>query len=525
MPLTILNPDRTEPDLPVLLVQEENRRTAHWDARSGPRNYVALVSAQAAASLLALASTWMAARSLGPHGYGGVVALIAASQCLNHLALAWSSVSLVRFGCEEFVESGRVAKAFWTRLTLLLPNLLLVLVCAPWWLPPLGELLHLPGEARALVLFHLVATTVWIHVQQALQAAKLPRLAAALLGFERAQIFLSLAALAAVGKLSFLSAAWAYVLSPSLACAAGLWRLRPLLHTDRWLDLSLLRSMLRFSLPLIPYAAIGYFSTQHLDAIFITRFLSHAELGIYWVAYQLAGVMMQLPLAAGSLLLPYLITTQASRRDDGVERFFLDLLPALTLAWSTLCAVVAALACLILPLLFGPAFHGLERSLWPLLAACAVAGPNLVGFAPLSNARSATYIAALAALVAATVNLALNAFLIPRWGLAGCAWATLLAYVACLTAIAYLIRLRVGIRSSWIALALTPALGGAALAVWKPQGTIPIAGSLLIATLVAVRHRYAVGRAIDIGLGRSAPAGAALQDALRKPYAGHGAPR
>lgn len=505
--LPILNPRRTKQEI---LLHAETRRTSDWDVHAAHRNYGSLVSAQVAASLLSFASTWLTARALGPAGYGGLAAVLAASQCASQLGISWTSPSLVRFGCEEFVGTGRVTSAFWTRLGLMLPNLFLLLIASRWWLPPLCNLLHLPGEAEALVLIHLVASAAWIHVQQALLAAKLPRFAAALLATERVQVLFSLLALAALGKLSWTSATWAYVLSPALACGTGLWRLRPFLGSHRPFEARLLGSMVRFSLPLIPYSAIGYFSTQYLDAIFITRLLSQAELGIYWVAFQVAGVMMQLPLLAGTLLLPYFITAQASSRDGSVERFFNDLLPALTLAWSTVCALVAALGSYLVPLLLGPAFQSLAAPLWPLAAACAVAGPNLMGYAPLSNAKSATYVAAGAAIVSATTNLTLNAVLIPRWGLAGCAWATTFAYSASLIATAHFIRRRLGVRPTWIAVALTPALAGAALSVWQARGLGAIAVSLCVAALVAARHRHAVRKALQLGLGRPAPAAAAL---------------
>ena len=69
-----------------------DRRDAGWDVRHGPRNYVSLISAQTASAVLSFAAVWLATRLLGSTGYGGVVAIIAASQAIGQLAVNWTSV-------------------------------------------------------------------------------------------------------------------------------------------------------------------------------------------------------------------------------------------------------------------------------------------------------------------------------------------------------------------------------------------------------------------------------------------------
>src|SRR5262249_20653151 len=98
------------------------RRTPDWDRRQGTSNFLALVRAQVASGGLAFAATWLATRVLGVGGYGGLAAILAASQITGQIVLEWSSVSLWRYGCEEFVQTGRITAAFWTRLMVLGAN-------------------------------------------------------------------------------------------------------------------------------------------------------------------------------------------------------------------------------------------------------------------------------------------------------------------------------------------------------------------------------------------------------------------
>src|SRR2546425_7969093 len=110
---------------PALLPRDASRQNAAWDLLHAPRNYLSLLIAQAFTSLLSLASVWLATRHLDPEGYGAVVAFIAAAQVVMLIGVNWTSISVARFGCEEFVQTGKIASTFWTRTIILAPNLLL----------------------------------------------------------------------------------------------------------------------------------------------------------------------------------------------------------------------------------------------------------------------------------------------------------------------------------------------------------------------------------------------------------------
>src|SRR5205809_3050616 len=329
---------------PALQPRDTSRQNAAWDLLHAPKNYLALISAQALGSLLSFSSVWLATRYLGPAGYGGVVALITAAQIAMMVAVSWTSISVARYGCEEFVRTGQIASTFWTRLIILVPNLVLVLATAPFWLPRLAGVLNLPANSTWLVLALLLVNVCWIHIQQALQGAKLMRAQGWLLTLERALIFLVLSYLALSGSISVWNVSWLYVLGPAGASLAGLIKLRKLIWPAVRVDAALLNRMLRFSIPIIPTTIVGYLSSNYLDALFITHFLSQAKLGIYSVAYQLAGLTQQLPLLAGTLLMPLFVTLQTGKREDRTERFIREVLPPITLLWTIAWATVVASA-------------------------------------------------------------------------------------------------------------------------------------------------------------------------------------
>lgn len=470
---------------------DSERRRAQWDLDAGAGNYLALVCGHLGGAVLGLLSVWLAARALGSDGYGGIVAFIAASQLIGQVALQWTAISLFRHGCREFIDQGRVSSAFWNRLAILAGNVALVAVAAPWWLPRVSALLSLPAGAQGLVLLHILATALAIHTQQALYAAKLPRFQSLLQFAERGAIALGLLVASCFGAATWRVVAVLFTLAPLLSTSLALLRLRPFILPPRGLDPSLLRQMIRFSYPLLLFAIVGYLTTNHLDAIFILRFLSASDLGVYGLAYQLAGTFMQLSSLGGSLFMAFFITSDALEKErdrEPLRRFFRSLLPTLVLAWSTAAAVAAILFSCLLDFFFDSSFQGARTLIWPLMGAAALAAPITIAFGPAANARSRTSIAALAALAAAVVNTVLNVVLIPRFGLIGCAWATTAAFATSLLVFLALAPRLVSTPRSWTFYGTLPMLVGAAV-VPRAGEWGALAAALASGAVIAVLRR------------------------------------
>jgi O-antigen/teichoic acid export membrane protein len=476
----------------------EARRSLAWDASHGPRNYLTLVGAHLVGSVAAFAATWLATRLVGVTGYGIVAAVLAASQGIMQVTLHWSAPSLARFGCVEFVTTGRVATAFWTRLMILGPNLALVVLTAAWWLPPVGRWLTIPPDTIGLVLGHCAVMALWIHVQQGLLAAKSPSVLGVLMASERVTIVAVLLLLA--GAASTFGVVLAYIIGPLSMAVIGLWVLRAVVFAPARVDRAGVKQMLTFSMPLIPKWVLGYVSTNALDALFITHFLSVRDLGIYWVAYQVTGVFIQLALLGGTLMLPVFVTLHLEGREQETRRILCDVLPLASLLWTALCAASAAAAGSLVPIVFGPDYAFAGLLVWPLMAAGALAGPALMGYSPYLNAVSATLTLSLVACVGAITNVALNALLIPPLGLLGCAWATTAAYAAATLAITYAVQRRWPAAGHRALEGSVPMVLGAAFASWSGQHL----GALLVAwlgcaLLIGLRHRSVVDgvRAIE----------------------------
>lgn len=434
----------------------DERRNASWDLRNAFGNYATLVVSQIAVALFSFASVTLCTRTLGAEGYGGIVAVIAASS-VAQIFVNWTCVGLARFGVEEFVESGKISKSFWARTIIFLPNTLIFLAFSFAWFPLFAGWLKLPNEAYWLVVLHFFVSAVWLHVQHAFQGAKLPRLQGSFLAIERVLIFGILVALLLTKNLTWLSAVWAYIFPPFLMTILGLWQIRKLFSWKFDFDKEIFRKLLKFSVPLIPFSLIGYLSTNYLDAIFISQYLNKTELGIYSVAYQINGILMQFPVLAGSLLMPLFVTLQSNKQDEIVKKYIADVLPLITLFWGLACVLVAIFGEFFVPLIFGNNVAEARHILWVLVVSSAFTAPSFFGYSPFSNSVSATYIGTAMAIAAASVNFTANYFLIPKYGLLGCAWATVLAYSASSLVAIIISHWKFSLKYRWTLQAILPA--------------------------------------------------------------------
>lgn len=467
------------------------RQSSGWDFRNAPKNYVWLILFQVGSSAFAFAAVWLITRRMGSEGYGGVFAVIAASQ-IAQIFTNWTTVAVVRFGVDEFVAGAVIARAFWSRLVILTANLVLLLAIASLWFPVLADPLRLSPDAFWLVMIHMVVMAFWLHVQMGLQAAKMLRAQGLLQMIERLMIVAGVAALFAGQALDLRSAVICYIAGPAAMTVAGFVLLRSVIFTRFSLDAAIIRKTLVYSLPLLPYWLVGYLSGSYIDAAFISKFLSQADLGIYALATQVNGIAMQIPTLANTILFPLLLTQQAESSNERSFFFFRHILPGVVLIWGVLCAMLAAAGYLLIPLVFNPEFSGATLPMWILLASSVFWIPVAVGYAAFANATSATYISLVASCFSAVINIAANFYLIPRYGMAGCAWATFAAYAASAGIFAVLLRRASGMPYSWTFLAFVPSLIGAIVITYYELPLWALAGCVVLSLIIAIYRKHSI---------------------------------
>lgn len=492
-----MNPDIAE--IPAgndaISAKHTERQSSGWDINNAPKNYIYLILFQIASAAFSFGAVWLITRRVGSEGYGSIVAVIAASQ-VAQVFVNWTSISVVRFGVDEFVETARIARTFWMRFVILFVNLTLVLSLAVIWFPPLADWLKLSPGAFWLVVIHFAVTAFWLHVQMSLQGAKMLRWQGFLQMCERLLIFAVVLALFVTNHLEFYLTVLCYIAAPAVMVVAGLVGLREFIFARFSFDVTFFKKILLYSVPLLPFTLVGYFSGSYVDAMFISKFLSTSDLGVYSIATQVNGIAMQIPTLANTILLPLLVTLRAESGDQRSFNYFRNVLPGITLLWGLACVLLSFIGYLLVPVIFGPKFAGAALPIWILLTASVVSMPVAIGYSALANSMSTTYVPMIAGVVSAAVNISANFILIPKYGMAGCAWATLIAYFAASSTLALLLKKTAKMPVSWTLIAIAPSIAGTIIICWWQNPAFGLAVCIAASFLVGFLFRESVNKSV-----------------------------
>jgi O-antigen/teichoic acid export membrane protein len=190
--------------------------------------------------------------------------------------------------------------------------------------------------------------------------------------------------------------------------------------------LVMVRSALRFSLPLVP-ALLGTFVLSMADRLVVQGALGFEAVARYQVAYNAASVPL--------LLLSLLYSNWMPRffaLPDGAERAAV-IAAGRDVLYRLLVPLIAGftIGAPVLLRLWAPPSYRAETLSWVVLIVVVTTVPFAaqLALAQALTVAGRTIAIAVATLIAAAVNLLLNVWLVPVWGLNGSAAATLAAYV------------------------------------------------------------------------------------------------
>lgn len=189
----------------------------------------------------------------------------------------------------------------------------------------------------------------------------------------------------------------------------------------------LLGESLSFGLPEIP-VRIATWALRLADRLILQRYLTLAAVGLYSVGYSLGGAPFDLIASSvNSAILPFIYQTARDEHEDSTKRVFADLS-----SWtSALLAFLGLLTILFsreaILLLTVPAYLEAEPVVALIVWASIFQALAQVPTRAIYLAKKTAHLP-LVFTVPAMINVGLNFVLIPRYGLMGAAWATLLAY-------------------------------------------------------------------------------------------------
>ena len=413
------------------------------DLRRHLKNFVGLGVGNYGAMAISLVITVLVTRRLGKELYGGLSLLLMASQMLSLTAANWTQMAVIRFGALEFSSTHTVARTMWSRVWIAAPwaaaGALAMFVGRDWFAGYLG----IPRWGLALVGAHFAAGFTLTTIGAAFQARDEMRRYGVVLFLDKAVMAACVLLLPIAWVRSPLTVVAMYAGSTSLVAMWGIVALGWRSFLPITFDRAAYRSMLVFSLPLILSSWAGLIGGSWFDTPVINHYRPIGDVALYSLGTQLAGVVQQVTVVFSTLLLPQMTVLVAQGEQQKIQTFVGRVLPYWFLGLSVLLCLVIFAASPAVPLVFGEAFRSSVPVLVGLvLATCALALFN--AFSPLVVALGSTWVLTAICLVSGVVNVAMDFALIPRYGIVGSAFATVLSYAVSAGLVLAFVQSRVG---------------------------------------------------------------------------------
>jgi O-antigen/teichoic acid export membrane protein len=315
-------------------------------------DFAAMLASRAATLVIGLVGIALTTRLIGARGYGLLAAVTVLSTLIFTITVAWTNVSVHRYGREELELHGNMSRLTWNRAIIAAP---LVAICVAIML--VLKLIHLvpssmTWELVALILGSSLILILTDHLTGLLEAAGKMKTSAARLVLGQ---FLYTAAIAAlfVGNAG-VSAELVIALSIAAPLLVAVLTV-PIVWKVGVLPLAwnriLLRRMLWLSVPMIGLM-LGQYVLSSIDIFVLGLFRSQADVGIYFVAYQGFTRLSSLAVSVTSVLVPLFVSLELGGRSPVILRYLERSVPQALFILSVLGGVGVA----ILPLVFEPIF-------------------------------------------------------------------------------------------------------------------------------------------------------------------------
>jgi O-antigen/teichoic acid export membrane protein len=239
-------------------------------------------------------------------------------------------------------------------------------------------------------------------------------------------------------------------------------------------DTRLFRKMQQFGMPLVP-SALALWTINFVDREFVSWYKGNAEVGVYSAAVKIASLITFVMVAFRTAWPAFAYSIEDDREAKRTYSFVLTYLLALT-SWAAL--ALGALAPWWVRLLTDPRYQRAEKG----VALLAFAGAVYAGYVVLAigsgRARKTQWNWAVTG-VGAAVNVGLNFWLVPRWGMVGAAVSTIVAYVVLFVGMTLYAQHVYPVRYQWRRVVTCVAVG-AGLTVAARAAHLPLAPSALL---------------------------------------------
>lgn len=400
-----------------------DRRHTGWDKKQFIPNFIVSTFTQLLASFISFLISYFILKKYNQPVLGELVLLISIAQVFVFLT-NWSLVAVQKLGTEEFLESDNVTTIFSNRLLLFLFNFGCVALLYFIFSPLFSKYLPLSPTGNILAAVYGFVLALNIHFYAGFNARKMLRMQGFLLLIEKLLIIAALFLLVSTNNISLERLAIIYIAAGLMISCVCLALSRKNLSL-KW-NSAIVKKIALFSLPLLPYTIVGFFTSNYSDSFFINKYLETADIALYSIAYQFNGIWLQIPTILGAIILPLFITSNKHESEETTLTYISSYGVTLNFLWSVASFILVAALILVLPLIYNAFTPAFFTSLYIFIISTSVAFSTGVFFSPFLLSRNILKISLPLAALSAVCNIVGNILLIPVYGIVGCALSTVI---------------------------------------------------------------------------------------------------
>lgn len=190
------------------------------------------------------------------------------------------------------------------------------------------------------------------------------------------------------------------------------------------IDLHIIKKLLKYSIPLIPNN-VSWWISNSSDKLLLQRYVDVSAVGIYSVAYKIPNAYNSI---VSIFINAWQISSVEALNDDDKIEFYKKIYNIFFYIMIFLTAFIAINARIIATVLFDYDFKSAWKCI-PLLVASAFFSNVAAFYGSILSAYKYTTSIFISTIVCAFINIFLNLFFIPSWGIVGAAFATCICYM------------------------------------------------------------------------------------------------
>jgi O-antigen/teichoic acid export membrane protein len=424
--------------------------------------------------LIATLATYFATRLFVPEVYGQLAMIVMVVGIIQTVGFGWLGNALIRFGKEEYIQTGGVCQIFKARLTLLsviwFTVIVLFALCYFFMQDQLASWIGLSSRILWVIPFLLTLTVLSNEMKGYLSIfGKYRQLSGAELVNQIVRVFIIVVlyisfGMSRIGWLLFLTASGMAIQSLYLF----IWLERRSFHCESPFGLrDSIRRIVHYSIPAMGTSLISYIY-KPIEIFLIRHFVSIDAVGLFSMAYSLSIIFSSFVMLFPNLTFPILQGIKATDNREVMRRYYQNVVPQITVLF----AIFTSFCLLFLPFILKSFLH---ESYHPAIGTLLILVYSEVMHFPTALQSFYSYIydkmsqTLWVMLLQYAFQIPCYFLLIPRIGIEGAAWSWVASNVASTVLLTYYVSREFGVSMrSYLAILLSAWVGiGALLIIWS----------------------------------------------------------